>query len=218
MNKLILSGVVLVLLAGMAFYFSQSNENPQELVEGEWELAKKSKESAPVLKKEISKTEVPTSSTNVSNQAEPVNPFLPGQKLDPASLTEEEIEELEDYFDKVEMGWGNKMKELFVDELKLGEDALEDYGMLRENYEEEKMVAYQEFHEFMVQKYGENYAYNPTEEMEIFENKVQDIYLEKLRKQLGDENYSKYLEVKDSYNDQLRSEQDPKKGVVLIEL
>lgn len=216
MKKLLLSAIVLVVIGGIAFYFIQPNDKPQGLVEGEWELAEKSKEDS------SAKSNVPKPSSavprNEANKAEPVNPFLPGQKLDPASLTEEEIEELEDYFDKVEMGWANKMKELIVDELKLGDDALEDYGMLRENYEEEKMVAYQEFHEFMVQKYGENYAYNPTEEMEIFENKVQDIYLEKLRKQLGDENYSRYLEVKDAYNDQLRSEQDPKKGVVLIEI
>lgn len=151
-------------------------------------------------------------------KVEPVNPFMPGQKLDPASLSEQEIEELEEYFDKVEEGWGKKMEQFFLKELSLGERGLEEYGQLRENYEEEKMIAYQEFHEFMVGKHGENYAYNPTEEMEVFENKVHDIYLEKLRKQLGDENYARYLEIKDQYNDQLRKEQDPEKGVVLIEL
>lgn len=217
MKKPILIVVILAVLGGVVFYFTRTNDKPQGLVEGEWDLANQDKQVTSREKSDLKKPESAGTRTG-DTQAEPVNPFLPGQKLDPASLTEEEIEELEEYFDKVEMGWANKMKELLVDELKLGDDALEDYGMIRENYEEEKMIAYQEFHEFMVQKYGENYAYNPTEEMEVFENKVQDIYLEKLRKQLGDENYSRYLEVKDSYNDQLRREQDPKKGVVLIEL
>ncbi len=217
MKKLILSVVILAVIGGVVFYFTRTNDQPQGLMEGEWDLAEKEGKVVDTKPGDLKKPDSAVSRSE-SKQVEPVNPFLPGQKLDPQTLSEEEIEELEEYFDKVEMGWATKMKELLVDELKLGEDVLEEYGSLRENYEEEKMVAFQEFHEFMVAKYGENYAYNPTEEMEVFENKVQGIYLEKLRTKLGDENYSRYLEVKDSYNDQLRREQDPKKGVVLIEL
>ena len=217
MKKLILSITLVAVIVGIVFYFTRTNDQPQGLMEGEWDLAKKDSKQANSNPSDLKKPDsaVPR---NQAKQVEPVNPFLPGQKLDPQTLSEEEIEELEEYFDKVEMGWASKMKELFIDELKLGDETLEEYGSIRENYEEEKMVAYQEFHEFMVAKYGENYAYNPTEEMEVFENKVMGIYLEKIRTKLGDENYSRYLEVKDSYNDQLRKEQDPKKGVVLIEL
>ncbi|MCO4794741.1 MAG: hypothetical protein KC493_13565 [Bacteriovoracaceae bacterium] len=214
MKKLVLTVCVLGIIVGLTVYFTQRSDEPMGIVEGEWD-------QKPTTTKEKAPDNTEPMQANPSNPAtdvEPVNPFLPGQKLDPTSLTEEEIEEMEEYFDRVEIGWGKRMEEFFMKEANLGEDAMEDYGQLRENYEEEKMIAYQEFHEFMVAKHGENYAYNPTEEMEIFENKVQDIYLDKLRKQLGDENYSRYLEVKDQYNDQLRKEQDPKKGVVLIEL
>jgi hypothetical protein len=138
--------------------------------------------------------------------------------LDPNELSEDEISEFEDYFEEVEKNWITKIENLFVSEFSFNDEKMEIYMDLRDNYEEEKMIAFQEFNELMVSKYGENYTYTPTKDMEVFENKLEDVYKEKMRSFVGDENFIRYQEVLEEYNTKLRQEQDPDKGIILIEL
>jgi hypothetical protein len=133
------------------------------------------------------------------------------------SLSEEELEELNKYFDKVENEWDKMALELFTNEMGLPRTEYEEYKKIRDSYEQDKLEAYQEYHEYMVEKHGESYAYSPSEDMEAFENKVKGEYLEILRKRVGDKNYIRYTEVIDGYNEKLRREQDPTKGVMLID-
>ena len=139
-------------------------------------------------------------------------------QLNPQELSEEEIDEFEEYFEEVEKNWLTQIESLFIGEFSLTEEKIEAYLNIREGYEEEKMIAFQEFHEYMIQKHGENYTFTPTEDMEQFENKVVQTYKEKMEKFLGENNYARYKEVLEEYNNRLRSEQDPNKGVILIEL
>lgn len=133
------------------------------------------------------------------------------------SLTPDELKELEDNFDKVEKEWAIAMDKLFTEELKLGPDALAEYEKLREAYDQDKYQAFQEYHAKLQEKYGENYQYNPTEQMEEFENTVLEGYQEKLKAQIGEEGMRKYLETLDAFNERLMREQDQNQGSILID-
>jgi endonuclease III-like uncharacterized protein len=133
------------------------------------------------------------------------------------ALTEEEMEELEEYFEKIEEDWADQLKQLFKNELQLSNEIMEQYEDLREGFEEEKLAAFQEYHEQMVAKHGENYAYRPSEDEKIFEKKVLDEYYDRLRKLLGDEAYNRYKEVRERFNERIKSEQDPAKGILVID-
>ncbi len=133
------------------------------------------------------------------------------------ALTEEEMEELEEYFEKIEEDWADQLKQLFKNELQLSSETMDQYEDLREGFEEEKLAAFQEYHEQMVAKHGENYAYRPSEDEKIFEKKVLDEYYDRLRKLLGDEAYNRYKEVRERFNERIKSEQDPAKGILVID-
>ena len=132
-------------------------------------------------------------------------------------LTEEEMEELEEYFEKIEEDWGETLEQLFKQELQLTKETIEQYDDLREGFEEEKLAAFQEYHEQMVAKHGDNYAYRPSLDEKIFEKKVLDEYYDRLRKILGDDAYSRYSEVRERFNERIKSEQDPSKGILIID-
>lgn len=132
-------------------------------------------------------------------------------------LTEEEMEELEEYFEKIEEEWGETLEQLFKQELQLSKETIEQYEELREGFEEEKLAAFQEYHEQMVAKHGDNYAYRPSADEKIFEKKVLDEYFDRLRRVLGDEAYGRYSEVRERFNERIKSEQDPAKGVLVID-
>lgn len=133
------------------------------------------------------------------------------------SLSPDELKELEDNFDKVEKEWAIAMDKLFTEELKLGADALAEYEKLREAYDQDKYQAFQEYHAKLQEKYGDNYQYNPTEQMEEFENTVLEGYQEKLKAQIGEEGMRKYIETLDAFNERLMREQDQNQGSILID-
>lgn len=133
------------------------------------------------------------------------------------ALTEEEMEELEEYFEKIEEEWADQLKQLFKNELQISSEVMGQYEDLREGFEEEKLAAFQEYHEQMVAKHGENYAYRPSADEKIFEKKVLDEYYDRLRKLLGDESYNRYVEVRERFNERIKSEQDPAKGILVID-
>lgn len=131
-------------------------------------------------------------------------------------LSEEEMDNLEAYYERSEKEWSQKVSNIF-DEFGLPKSAYGEYEKLREAYEEAKMDAFQEFHNKMIEKYGENYEYNPSDEQENFDNKVNTQYQEKLKRLLGAGNYPKYVEMRDQYNDKLTKEQNPELGKMLMD-
>ncbi|MBT3586615.1 MAG: hypothetical protein HN509_17025 [Halobacteriovoraceae bacterium] len=157
--------------------------------------------------------------TTVSNNKQFIQPQAPVhyQPSGENELTEEQLEKLENYFEKVEKEWNDKMTDLLIKELNLGEKGMQGYEKLREGYEQDKLEAFQEFHEGMVEKYGDKYSYQPNQDQEIFDKKVHTEYNDQLRKFLGEEGYHRYGQIKDDYNQKLKSNQDPDLGVMLIE-
>ena len=134
------------------------------------------------------------------------------------TMTEEEVDKLEAYFDGVEKNWKKKMADFIRLDLGFSEGAVEEYEELRDEYEEEKISAMEEFHEQMEEKYGESYLLEPHQEQEYFQNKVQGKYFDKVKKLFGEEGFDRYLEVIGDYNEKIKEEQDPENGVFLIEL
>jgi len=132
-------------------------------------------------------------------------------------LSDEELEELDRYFDQVEKDWDTTMESFFLKEMAMPPEEFKEYKKLREAYDMDRLEAYQEFHEYMLEKYGEKYTYSPSDDMEKFENKVREQYLDVLRKRIGDDTYKKYLDTLDQFNEKLRREQDPYKGVMVID-
>lgn len=133
------------------------------------------------------------------------------------SLTPTELAALEANFDKVEKEWALAMDNLFTNELNLSADTLAEYEKLREAYDQDKYQAFQEYHQKMLEKYGENYQYNPTEQMEEFENTVLQNYQNKLKELIGEEGMKQYLHTLDTFNERLMRDQDPNQGAILID-
>jgi hypothetical protein len=139
-------------------------------------------------------------------------------KFEESRLSEQEIEDLEEYFEKVEKEWNQKVEDLLLGELGMAPQVIQDFHSLREAYDQEKIESFQEFHEFMEEKYGEDYSFTPNQDMEATENKVLDVYQGRLRKLLGDSGHQRYRDTLDEYNKKIKSEQDETKGIMLIEM
>lgn len=214
---------VAVILLGAALYFfsfggseeKKSSELKEAVSKSESPFIEEEKIKDPFTKEEEKVAEKTTEKKPSTNK--PLE-RLDGEKApNTMALTEEEMEELEEYFEKIEEEWADQLKELFKNELGLSKEIMEQYEDLREGFEEEKLAAFQEYHEQMVAKHGENYAYRPSEDEKIFEKKVLDEYYDRLRKLLGDEAYNRYTEVRGRFNERIKSEQDPAKGILVID-
>jgi hypothetical protein len=132
-------------------------------------------------------------------------------------LTDEEYDKLEYEAEEAEKLWKEKIVDMFKEELNLDSSTISKYEGMRQNYHSEKEKNVKEFNRKMVNKYGEKYLKNPSSDMEQYEDRIFDLYLEKLRGILGDEHYSRYLELKHNYNKILLKKQDPKKGLIEID-
>ena len=143
---------------------------------------------------------------------EPVTPEEEGMVL-----TEDQMIKLEAYFEKVEKDWSDKMNQLFVKELGLEAKVLQEYWKMREGYEQDKLDAFEEFHEEMIEKYGDSYTYKPSEEEQLFSAKVRQRYDQALVKLIGEDAYSKYLEARDQYNRELSEVEDKDLGFIKVD-
>lgn len=132
-------------------------------------------------------------------------------------LTEEEMDQLESYYERTEKEWDQKVANIFS-QFALPKEAFAEYEKLRESYEEAKMDAFQEFQNKMIEKYGENYEYNPSDEQEGFDQKVNEKYQGQLKKLIGEQNYPKYSEMRDQFNERIGREQNPELGKMSMDL
>ena len=134
------------------------------------------------------------------------------------TITDEDIDQLEVYFDGVERNWKKRMSDFMMNDLGLSVEKQEQYDRLRDEYEEEKISAMEDFHEYMEDKFGEGYIVEPNHEQEYFQNKIKGNYFEKLKGVFGEEGFDRYLEHLGDYNQKITEEQDPDHGVFLIEI
>ncbi|GAB4015028.1 MAG: hypothetical protein Fur0010_13660 [Bdellovibrio sp.] len=207
--KIALVAVFVVLIIGLAYVFR--DKSGQNVVKGEVPYEGDPKEMVAV---EQDKKGEESKAAPMPGQ---ISSHLRSNTGEDRVLSDEELEELDRYFDQVEKDWDQSMESLFLKELALPQEEFKEYKKLREAYEMDRLEAYHEFHEYMLEKYGEKYTYSPSDDMEKFENKVREQYLEVLRKRIGDDNFKKYIETMDQFNEKLRREQDPYKGVMIID-
>ena len=133
-------------------------------------------------------------------------------------VSDDELDRIEAQFEELEKNWSSKMTDLITEELGLPKETLEQYRQLRDEYEERKVEALEEYHEYMEEKYGENYNFDPKNSPEPFENNVKSLFEEQLKSMLGQDGYSRYSEMRERFNEDLSHELDPALGSTVIEL
>ena len=158
---------IIVLLGIFTFVQNENQGQKEDLIE---ELPRSIEKPKKVVKK-IAHEEVreevkkPLSTLSSSNSS-------------PRQLTDKEIEEMDILFSEYEQKWDQRMEDLFLKELKLSKTDFEDYQLMRDGFEEDRIAAYEEFHQSMLAEHGDEYSYPPTLEMVDNERKIQKDYLD----------------------------------------
>ncbi len=133
------------------------------------------------------------------------------------TLSKDELLELDRYFNRVEKEWDTTMSRLFTDEFGMDGESYQDYLKMREGFEDDKMEIFEEYHERLIEKYGESYTFEPSREMQDFEKRIKREYLEAFRKYIGNDNFKRYIEVLDAFNERIRREQEKDGPIMVIE-
>ncbi|WP_412473633.1 hypothetical protein [Halobacteriovorax sp. YZS-1-1] len=127
------------------------------------------------------------------------------------------LEEKEEEFDRLEEQWLSDVKDLFLNELQLTEREYKDYLNMREGLFSDKIAAFEDMHDQLEAKYGENYTYNPTEEEMAFDREIQKKYDELLLRKIGKEAFIKYLELRDRTNEKILESTKQDDAALLME-
>lgn len=135
----------------------------------------------------------------------------------PRPLSEEEMDKMDEVFEGYEKGWDKEMRGLMQGQLGLTEEDYSDYLKMRDGYEEDRLEAFESFHERMAQERGPHYSYSPTQEMIDFDKKLRQEYWDLFRNRYGEEAFARYMNALEKYNDKIRREADPNYGVINIE-
>ncbi len=101
-------------------------------------------------------------------------------------------------FDKMDEAWLAKAKEI------VGEDKYALYLDMRKRNDDEKLIAYKEYHNYLRQKYGDKFSYNLSEDQSAREKQINQKYLKELLKLIGPEAFKKYTAEKDQFNEKMR--------------
>jgi hypothetical protein len=115
-----------------------------------------------------------------------------------SSKTYEGRDEHFEEFDQAEQLWVSRVKEI------IGKPHFLLYLELKKLNDEEKMLAYKEYHDYLRQKYGEHFSYNISEDQSLREKQINQRYLEKLLKIIGPDTFKSYTEAKDLFNESMR--------------
>lgn len=129
----------------------------------------------------------------------------------------QDFDALEALFDEVEQEWQSDMERLIRQDLGLSEEVLERYYELRDDYDEAKLMAFEDYHQKMIDQHGEDYAFNPSVQMEDFDNNVLPQYIEQLEKLIGQDGVRKYIQMKDEFNQRIRKKGHPGAALILID-
>lgn len=101
-------------------------------------------------------------------------------------------------FDKFEKTWLLKAQEI------IGSDKYAQYLEMRNQNEKEKLQAYNEYHEYLRQKYGDKFSYNITDDHSAKEKQINQRYLKDLLTLIGPEKFKTYTAAKDLFNEEMR--------------
>lgn len=116
------------------------------------------------------------------------------------TLTESEKDQFKIY-DEIEKKWLESVRNL------LTEKEFLQYENLRKANEKEKMQAYQEYHDYLRQKFGDQFQYNISEDHTVRENKINQSYLKELLRMIGEKKFKNYLKNRDLFNEENRRNQ-----------
>lgn len=212
MNKKVLLtiGFFALAFAGV-FFFSQGSE--------EKEAAFITKAPLPKMPEPKSNPQTPSFDKKKAREVlrDEAMPMGATSFTGPRPLSEEELDKMDAQLDKFEKGWDDRVEKLFLTELNLQKVDFEDYKLMRKGYEEDRLEAFEEFHERMAKEKGLHYTYSPTEEMLQFEGKLKKEYLDTFRRRFGEDAFVKYFNALEAYNAKMRQEGDPDLGILSID-
>ena len=98
------------------------------------------------------------------------------------------------------------MEKKWLDEVKniIGPKDYPLYLELKKNNDQEKLEAYNEFHEYMRKKHGDKFSYNISEDQSLQEKKVNQKYLKELLNLIGKDKFATFIEARDKFNENFR--------------
>ncbi len=221
MKKLAIFLVLLVTLLGG--YFLMTRDDPsygdgsssEQSSSGNWDHYKAT--PAPSQPKQNLDRGTKDFYSSRSHREEDVQRKNEGEKSTKKTLSPEEIDEMDKRLTKYEEEWDERMKDLFIKDLGLSVTDYNDYTVMRDGFEEDRLEAFEEFHNEMARKHGNHYRYPPSLEMDDNDRKLKEDYLNLFRKRFGEEAYRQYINTLESYNDTIRRESDPDDGVLHID-
>lgn len=114
-----------------------------------------------------------------------------------STLSKEDEDQFE-MFDHMEKAWLAEVESI------IGVTHFPRYLEMRESNEKEKMMAYQEYHDFLRQKFGDKFEYNISEDQSIREKKINQTYLKDLLLLVGKNKFQTYIKARDRINEENR--------------
>lgn len=220
MKKLSLLFLLIVLILGGIYFFQKERDFDPVDLKGD---LSQSKEETPAVsdsekdKKLNIRGDSSAESQKVSKGSKKPSVIDPSSGQRKRVLSEEEVEKIDQLLSEYEENWDKEMEDLFLKKLNLTKQDYEDYLLMRDGFEEDRVEAFQEFHQRMVEEHGDKYSYPPSLEMEDNDRKIKQDYLDLFRKRFGEEAYERYLNTLESYNDSIRRNADPDYGVLRID-
>lgn len=213
MKKFVIATSVLTLIVVVALLVKRNSVEELEPMSQAQTLEPEAREAIEAAQTALGKP----SATTTSNDSENGEELSVPPEEEGMLLTEEQMLKLEAHFEKVEKDWSDRMNQLFNKDLGLDPKMLQEYYKMREGYEQDKLDAFEDFHEEMIEKYGENYSYKPSEEEKMFTAKVRERYEQALIKLIGEQAYIRYTETRDQYNRELAEVEDKDLGFIKID-
>lgn len=184
MNKKVLAITVIALIIGwFAYRATHAPVSKNEVVIDSDTVSNADKNAPPSLKVNKTVTTAPNAFSKVGEVKSRVH-----------ETPDEKFEE----FDKLEKVWLSKVQVI------VGEKNYPLYLDMRNRNEKEKMQAYKEYHDYLRQKYGDNFSYNISEDQSIREKQINQRYLKELLKLIGPVQFKQYTEARDLFNESMR--------------
>lgn len=104
----------------------------------------------------------------------------------------------DEWFDKIENDWKVKVREILTDKY------FNTYLNLKKKCDEDKMNAYEEFQDELLQMKGSKLHYHLSQDISPKEKKIGEKCNQELLKIIGEENFKIYLKARDQFNENLR--------------
>ncbi len=181
--------MLIVLLVGWFSYkfFVERKVRPQNQMTLDWdELDRQGMGSTGELPKSIRGDKSPTATESEKGLSKEIG--------------EPESEEMIAEIEAMEKVWLAEVKSI------IGSQHFPTYLELKNVNEKEKLEAYNQFHEYMRKKHGDNFSYNISEDQSVQEKKVNQKYLKELLKVIGQEKFAAYLKARDKLNENYRKQ------------